>query len=105
MLLPKLGHRLALLSLLPAFVPGAMSVFGYFITLIGLIVCVSYSQSAPMCFLLASNLSVVNVFIVNDTLRFIENESSITLIEQCIAISIVFVIIGYGMYKQKIGQS
>tara|TARA_Y100000034_G_C6760843_1_gene338860 strand:- start:356 stop:682 length:327 start_codon:yes stop_codon:yes gene_type:complete len=105
MLMPKLGLSLALLSIFPAFVPGAMSVIGYFITLVGLIVCVRYSQNAPKCFLLASTLSIVNILIINDTLRLIENESSITLSEQFIAISIVFVILGYGIYKQKIGQT
>ncbi|TMO55284.1 hypothetical protein [Pseudoalteromonas phenolica] len=105
MLMPKLGLSLALLPIFPAFVPGAMSVIGYFITLVGLIVCVRYSQNAPKCFLLASTLSIVNILIINDTLRLIENESSITLSEQFIAISIVFVILGYGIYKQKIGQT
>ncbi|ALO41979.1 hypothetical protein PP2015_1475 [Pseudoalteromonas phenolica] len=105
MLMPKLGFHSLYFLYFPLLYPGAMSVIGYFITLVGLIVCVRYSQNAPKCFLLASTLSIVNILIINDTLRLIENESSITLSEQFIAISIVFVILGYGIYKQKIGQT
>ena len=100
MLMSKLGLTLILISIFPSFVPGSMSVIGYLFTLIGLIVCVSCSQNAPNDFLRASTLSVVNVLIVNDTLRVFENESSINLTWQCISIFIVFVVAGYGMYKQ-----
>lgn len=61
---------LAILSLVPSIVPGAMSIFGLLISLIALIISVfSVRKQTSQYFLSTITIVIVGLFLVNDGLR------------------------------------
>lgn len=99
MVLPRIGLFLVLFSLIPAFVPGAFSIIGYFICLTGLIMNVTSSLNSPKYFIMSSIAASLCTLLINDTLRLILNESRINPVEQLVFIGLIVIMIINGSYK------
>ncbi|MAD89518.1 MAG: hypothetical protein CMK64_07410 [Pseudoalteromonas sp.] len=99
MVLPRFGLFLVLFSLLPAFVPGALSIIGYFICLTGLIMNVTSSKKAPKYFIVSSVIATLCTLFINDTLRLVFNESAINPVEQFVFIVLIIIMIVNGSFK------
>jgi hypothetical protein len=104
MILPRIGLFLVFFSVLPAFVPGAMSIIGYFICLAGLILSVTNCYKAPTLYKISSSCALISTLLINDTLRIIFNSASINPIEQWVFIALIIIMIINGAFKLKSAQ-